>query len=115
MLTTLAIFLLGVLCFGQFVLPLLVRYRFGEDRLEVRLVGLVPIFWIPYAQIESIGTPQLADSMLALRLPNRILGPFVVIRRSSGAFRRVILSATNPDQFLRDLGQRLIPRIVIGT
>lgn len=111
---TLALFLLGVLCFGQFVLPLLVRYRFGRDRLEVRLADLVLIFSIPYAQIESIGTPQLADSLLALRLPNRLLGPFVVIRRSSGAFRRVILSATNPDQFLHDLGQRLVPRIVIS-
>ena len=114
MLKTLALFLVGVLCFGQLVLPLLVRYRFRHDRLEVRVLGLVPVFWIPYAQIESIGTPQLADSLLALRLPNRILGPFVVIRRSSGAFRRVILSAPDPDQFLRDLGQRLVPQIMIG-
>jgi hypothetical protein len=109
---TLIIFLLCVLCFGQLVLPLLVRYQLGRDRLEVRVAGAVPIFRVPYNQIESIGRPDLSDFLLALRLPNRLLGPFVVIRRSSGTFRRVILSAADPDEFLRELGQRVLPRIV---
>ncbi|MGO9134505.1 MAG: hypothetical protein ACLP8A_10730 [Methylovirgula sp.] len=84
-------------------LRLLYDYRINGEAIEVRLFHRLPICRVPIADISEVSKTswrQLGMDTVALRFGNRVFGPCVLIQKSKGKFRRVVITPADADAFI---------------
>jgi hypothetical protein len=84
--------------------------RLGMDAVEFVLFKRFVTCTIPYGEITTFDKISLWQTAgWNLNLANRPLGPFVLLHRTRGFFRRVVVTPRNADEFCNALrnGRRL--------
>jgi hypothetical protein len=105
------VFLIGFdfLFFGK----VFITYRLGQNDLRVNLFRVIPIMVVPLASITTIQRiTQLkwATSGLADLFCSRVFAERLMLTKSSGFFKEVVITPDNPDQFIVELKQRVKER-----
>ena len=90
------------LLFFQFGMRYVITYHLTDIRLEVRLFGFLPVSMTRYDLVEEV---RINDYLKGFFLPaiwmvNRLMGSFVVIRRSG---LPLVISPAKPREFAREL------------
>jgi hypothetical protein len=90
------------LLFFQFGMRYVITYHLTDIRLEVRLFGFLPVSMTRYDLVEEV---RINDYLKGFFLPaiwmvNRLMGSFVVIRRSG---LPLVISPAKPIEFAREL------------
>ena len=94
------------LLFFQFGMRYVITYHLTDRRLEVRLFGFLPVSMTRYHLVEEV---RINDYLKGFFLPaiwmvNRLMGSFVVIRRSG---LPLVISPAKPREFARELSIRV--------
>lgn len=93
----------------QFLMPVVVNYQITPSCLWITMFGLLPVYRIPLrdASVQKLSFLEcLTDphSFGNLGIVNRFgWRGYVLIRRNSGIFRRVLVSPSDPDTFIEKL------------
>ena len=111
-LDSIVVICLGGLLFGLVAwgLRFVYGYRLTETTLNIMLFGCIPIFRLPLKEIESIkkvGWKEVGIGGITLRLGNRMLGSCILIHRKTGWIRNVLITPSDPEQFLADMAARI--------
>ena len=89
----------------------LITYRFRDSDFQVAAFGLIPIKVITYKSVAEVREINFIDtfrlSAPPLALGNRLTNKCVLVRRSSGLFKNVIVTPDTPEQFVADLKKRI--------
>ena len=102
--------LIAVACFGLALIGALLSlrfiydYRVGNQAVGVVLFRVVPVYRLPFEQIEQIGKTSWKQLGIggvgALRFDNRFTGQRVLIQKRTGLIRRVVITPDQPDEFI---------------
>lgn len=95
--------------------PYLVDYRVGPTGIELLAFRTLPVATIPFASIASVsclGDAEkltLREKVASLRLGNRPwkIRDAVAIRKRNGFIRLVVITPSDPDEFVREVKSRL--------
>jgi hypothetical protein len=72
--------------------------------------GIVPVGSIPYRDIETMQevkfTDTLKPNLLTLRFGNRIFGNIVLIKKSRGILKTILITPDDPANFIEEVGKR---------
>jgi hypothetical protein len=103
-------FLIVAIVVLQFAGPYLYQYRLGDQRLEVKLFGLVPILVLYFSDISEakvLSGSQLFNPWGGVRFANRVFAVRPVqIRRKKGLLRSVILTPDDPESLVAEINRR---------
>jgi len=97
---------LGIFLVFQFGRRLVYDYRITDGRIDVVLLRALPIWRIPFDDIESVriaSWKELNLGFTTLRLGNRFTSRYVVIKKSSGWFRYVAITPVDAEKFARQI------------
>ena len=105
-------FVLGIAAFliaYHFGMRYVLVYRFTDRRVEVLLFGILPVSSTSYDRITQVSINSYMRVFIgwAVWIPNRVVGPFVLIRRSGLA---VLMTPAKPEEFARELSLRVQER-----
>ena len=100
---------------AQFVWPRVVTYRITDSSVEVRLLGFIPqsstkiedILEIRKVSFSELLPWKNLESLSWFRLGNRLWGDGVLIKRRRGIFRKFIITPSEPEQFVQEVGLRI--------
>ncbi len=84
-------------------LRFLYGYRVKGDYVEIVMLGAVPIIRVSIASIRSVREVSWTRAGIAgmtLRFGNRLFSSCVMIERNSGIFRKIVVTPTDPSQFI---------------
>lgn len=101
--------LILVLAGALFIPYLLYDYAIEADGIRTRIFGIT-VSTIAIADITSVSKISWFEVVLCpivLKLGNRPFAPGVLIRKSRGIFRKVIITPQNPDGFIEGLRRTL--------
>ena len=96
-----ALVALVVLC-----LRFIYDYRINDRAIEVLLFRLIPLYRLPFDNIESIKKISLREAGLGgftIRLGNRIMGARLLITKKRGLFKKIIITPDKIDEFINEL------------
>lgn len=104
-----AAFVLFAVIFG---LRFVYDYRIENRAIEIVLFHLVPIYRLPFEDIELIrktSWSELGVGGITIRFGNRFAGQCVLIQKRNGWFRRIVITPNNADEFIGQVqaGQQL--------
>jgi hypothetical protein len=96
----------------------LYSYSLSERSVDVRLVGLLALWRIPYSDIQDVREVKVGEifegetefspqNLRLLRLGNRIIGRTVIIRLKRGLARAVALTPDNPQEFVEAIRRNI--------
>jgi hypothetical protein len=105
-------FLIGVAAFliaFQFGMRYVLTYRFTDTRVQAVLFRVLPVSSTSYERITGVSINPYARVFFGwvLWVPNRVVGPFVLIHRSGLA---LLITPANPEEFARELSLRVQER-----
>ena len=91
------------------------NYEIGKEGIEVKLFKFITVKCINYRNIINIEKasfknilPFLSLEMFfALRLGNKMRGPYVIVRQRKGFFKAYILTPENADHFIFEVENHL--------
>ena|SRR6266436_2235737 len=92
----------------RFGFSMIYDYSIGLKVIEIVLLKLLHIPLISYQSIQSVYEDQLSlderfNPFRTLRLGNRFMRRFVVVRKRSGLLQWILLTPRDPDLLLREL------------
>ena len=100
-----------MLCLFQWLGRYLTSYRFTDNGL--RIVSIFTLILVPYEEIIDIEIvpPQEAWKLIfsfnILRLGNRLWGTGVLIKKTRGVVRTLIISPNRPEEFVTEVRKRM--------
>jgi len=105
-------FLIGVAAFllaFHFGMRYVLTYRFTDTRVQAVLFRVLPVSSTSYDRITQVSINSYMRVFIgwAVWIPNRVVGPFVLIRRSGLA---VLMTPAKPEEFARELSLRVQER-----
>jgi hypothetical protein len=104
-------FALVVIVFGgsQLMGPYFGKYAITNDSIEFVMFGKFHVWSATFEDITEIQPISFAQSMFvpALHLMNRPFAQYVLIRRRSGLFKKVLITPDEPEEFVRAVHQRI--------
>jgi hypothetical protein len=106
-------FLVGVAAFSiafHFGMRYVLTYRFTDTRVQAVLFRILPVCTIRYDRIVEVSISPYARAYFGWSawVPNRLVGPFVGMRRRSGLV--VLMTPAKPEEFARELSLRVQER-----
>jgi hypothetical protein len=98
----------------QYTARYVYNYRVNDSGIKIVVLGTLPIIRMPFSDIIEIRKISLKEALLAnefstLRFGNRILGDIVLIRKSKGLFKTIIITPDNSEMFINDVNQHRKP------
>lgn len=105
-------FLLVLYVVAQYGLRLLYSYRLTPDSLEILLFRALPVYRLPFKEIESAYTASWSEAKLgfsALRLGNRFARRYVVIKKKGGLLRVLVITPVKADEFAKQISANCSP------
>jgi len=105
-------FLIGVAAFllaFHFGMRYVLTYRFTDTRVQAVLFRVLPVSSTSYERITGVSINSYGRVLVGwvVWVPNRLVGPFVLIRRSGLA---VLMTPAKPEEFARELSLRVQER-----
>jgi len=105
-------FVIGVAAFllaFHFGMRYVLTYRFTDTRVQAVLFRVLPVSSTSYDRITEVSISSYVRVFFgwAVWVPNRLVGPFVLIRRSGLA---VLMTPAKPEEFARELSLRVQER-----
>jgi hypothetical protein len=100
----------------QLIAPFVISYHLADEGFEVRVLRILRVIRIPYASVTEVRKvsfsetlfPRSAGMFAAARAGNRLFARHgVAIGRTFGLRKTVIISPSNPDDFVRQLQDRV--------
>jgi hypothetical protein len=85
-------------------------YRLASDTVQVVLFGAIPVTSIGYSEIVDVREVTFRESLkpsLSLRLGNRLVGNLVLIQKTSGLIRSLLLTPDDAPGFAKKLREHL--------
>ncbi len=86
-------------------------YNVTQESIRIEVFG-APLIIIPYSCIEEVrrisGLESLRPRIRILRAGNRIIGRVVLVQKSRGFIRSVLLTPDDPDEFVAVVKGRLL-------
>ncbi len=108
------LFLLAVVVTGsafQLFARYLYNYKLTDDSIQLIALGAVPVMRIRFADISDVREVSFGQTLksgpFTLRLGNRIIGGFVLVRKRKGLIRSVVLTPDDVPDFLRQIERRV--------
>ncbi len=100
--TCFVVLIVATTCLNQTLGPYVVQYRIRSDRIEFVILGALSLGHIRLRDITDIRKVPFLEalSFAGLSLQTRPFGPWVVISRNRGLFRRVLITPANPGEFI---------------
>jgi hypothetical protein len=101
-------FVIGVAAFllaFHFGMRYVLTYRFTDTRVRAVLFRVLPVSSTSYDRITGVSINSYARVFFgwAVWVPNRLVGPFVLIRRSGLSGLAVLMTPAEPEEFAREL------------
>jgi hypothetical protein len=88
----------------------IISYKLAKASILVTVFGIVPVGSIPYRDIETMQevkfTDTLKPNLLTLRFGNRIFGNIVLIKKSRGILKTILITPDHPANFIEEVGKR---------
>jgi hypothetical protein len=88
----------------------IISYKLAKASILVTVFGIVPVGSIPYRDIETMQevkfTDTLKPNLLTLRFGNRIFGNIVLIKKSRGILKTILITPDDPANFIEEVGKR---------
>ena len=108
-------FLIGVAAFllaFHFGMRYVLTYRFTDTRVQAVLFRVLPVSSTSYERITGVSINSYARVFVGwvLWVPNRLVGPFVLIHRSGLSGLAVLMTPAKPEEFARELSLRVQER-----
>ena len=92
-------------------------YRTTDKRLEVVLLGIIPLVRVPFEDIEEIRKGSPRDFLHAkefnyspVNLRSRLFGQTVIVRRKKGILRAILITPRDVDGFVAAVQGKLSSR-----
>lgn len=86
---------------------LLLSYRLSEHKLQVLLLGLIPLVNITYEDIQSISLAASSRvDFFRLYLANTLWGDAVVVNRKS-SWPNILITPKRPNEFIKEVEERM--------
>jgi hypothetical protein len=114
-----AIFL-ALFVFMSFLFWLLFGYKISEKGIVIKLLRLVPVYFIPIDDIvevnkESYGIMFLYYTLNRLIIRNNLFTKAVVIKcRKNIFYKEVEISPINPDNFILEVREKINKKVISG-
>ena len=87
------------------------NYEINESDIKIVLFGTLPIVRLPFSDIIEVREisfkEALTNNFFALRFGNRVWGSIVLIRKSTGLFKSIIITPDNYETFMNDVNQHI--------
>lgn len=116
--------LLAVMLVAQYLLRFVYNYHITEKYIEMRIVGLIPLYRIPIGSISRIDIITFKDAYLSIsfggifttfRCGNRLWGEGVVlIEKETGFIKKLLITPDQPKQFVATISQKSKMPITAG-
>ena len=100
-----------IVFFAQYFGRLVISYEVTQKGIGVLLLGIVPIVRVTYGEMaaaklvswNTVLSPRKLGPFATLRLGNRLIGRGVLITRTRGLFKQILISPTNPVKFVEEI------------
>ena|SRR5208282_3433658 len=96
----------------QYTARYIYNYRVCNSGIKIVIFGMFPVISINYLDILEIRRITFKEALRlnqlsTLRLGNRMWGNIVLIKKSTGFFRTIIITPDNSETFMNDVNQQI--------